>query len=95
MGFIYSNISEKGQTTVPIEVRKMFKLEKNSKILWIPIAPGMISLAMVKHVKKGSWAKGLSGKYRNDKVDGVKMLLESRKRELILEKKKYHLTVNK
>ncbi len=86
-GISKSSLSEKAQTTVPAEIRKMFNVQAKDQILWVPVGPGMISLVTVKQYKKGSWTKNICGKYADNKVDAVQSLLDDRKKDLILEKR--------
>ena len=83
-----SSLSEKCQTTLPSEIRDMFGIKAKEQILWIPVSPGLISLASVKIYKKGTWTKSICGKYSN-RTDAVQSLLNDRKEDLKLEERGY------
>jgi len=85
-----STITSKGQTTIPIEVRKMLGLKANTKVFWISLKPGEITLVSAsKKPQNKSWAESLCGKYKNDRVDSLKSLLESRQEDLKMEERGY------
>jgi len=87
MGILESTITVKGQTTVPAEVRKKLNLKPNSKVIWISIVPGEVSIIPAPDKKKNqSWADSLCGKYADKSVDGVESLLEDKKEDIELEK---------
>ncbi len=85
-----STITIKGQTTIPIEIRKMLKLKPNTKILWVSLKPGEVAIVPASEKqKKGSWAESLYGKYKDDSIDGVQSLLDSRKEDIAMEEQGY------
>lgn len=82
-----STLTVKGQTTIPLEIRKMLGLKPNMKVFWISMKPGEVSIIPApKKIKKG-WADKLCGKYADDRFDGVESLLKSKKEDLELEKR--------
>jgi len=83
-----SSLSEKCQTTLPAEIRDMFGIKAKEQILWIPVSPGLISLASIKKYKKGTWTKSICGKYANE-MDAVQSLLDDRKEDVNLEARGY------
>lgn len=85
-----STITSKGQTTIPVSIRKILGLQADSKVLWIPMKPGEIHVVSApSKSQKGQWAKNLYGKYADNRFDGVQSLIKSRKKDLQLEQRGY------
>lgn len=91
MNMPVSTITSKGQTTVPSEVRKMFDLKPNTKIMWISMKPGDLSIVPI-HRKntKQDWVDELCGKYADDTgFDLTQSLIDDKKEDMRLEERPY------
>jgi len=88
-----SRPTSKFQVTIPAWVRKKYKIDSTTSIMWIEIKPGELTIiAKPKCDDFDDWLKNITGILKDDSWDSLEEIRKNRKNELEYEQKKFKLS---